>query len=458
MPDPDENKVANKILLVSYYFPPVKAISSYRNYCLAKYFQKYFDKVEVISTTNSAFLPKEKLTLEDVKVNRALTIDYRTFFHSKKSSGVVDNGSKAHRKTRGLKNSFPFNLLLDLGGIFYIFFGILIGIYRIKRNKYTHILSSFHPYADHIIAWVLKLLYPSIYWIADFNNLHMEPDTNPLVWPRFQKKINRLIISNANAVSTVSEGLVPHLEAFNDNIIVLENGIDAFLQHIVPKKQEKFTISYTGSLYPHQSIKTLLHTINHLIEHHLIDKEKIRLQYAGASNALWNKWVSENNLESINIDLGVISIKNCQEVIANSQVNLLLSWTTPNLKGILPGKFYEYLSVKQPILLIINGEEDKLWEAKFDALRCGTICYEKDLYTPELADFILELYQDWNHGVKTPFKINETEVDKYLWANSMPEFLEKIGSNKIVKPKKNMLTPSVGLITKSNKQSILIRN
>jgi len=175
----------------------------------------------VISTTNSVFLPKEKLVLEDVRVSRALTIDYRTFFHSKKSSGVVDNGSKAKRKTRGLKNSFPFNIFLDLGGIFYIFLSVLIGIFRIKRYKHTHILSSFHPYADHIIAWILKLLHPSIYWIADFNNLHMEPDTNPLIWPGLQKKINRLIISKANAVSTVSEGLVPHLNPFNDNVLSL---------------------------------------------------------------------------------------------------------------------------------------------------------------------------------------------------------------------------------------------
>ena len=156
--------------------------------------------------------------------------------------------------------------------------------------------------------------------------------------------------------------------------------------------------------------------------------------------------------------MGVLSIKECQQVIASSQVNLLLSWTTPNFTGIFPGKFYEYLSVKQPILLIINGDQDPLWETKFNTIGCGFYCYEQEAYNAELADFIVELYQDWYQGKKSASKMNKEEVAKYLWANQMPEFLEKIGKKQVAETKKKIETyQKRKYIKKTNGQPILIK-
>ena len=433
---PNSKKLVGKMLIVSYYFPPIKAISSFRNYCLAKYFQNHFEKIEVITTTNDYFLPKENLLLPAVKVSRAPTLDYRTIFHSNKASGVDDTGSKWHHFFRNLKNSFPFNLLLDLGGPFYIFFGVIIGLYRIKRSKCTHILSSFHPYADHVIAYFLKRLNPSIYWIADFNNLHIEPDNHPLVWPSLQKKVNRWIVSRADMVSTVSEGLVPHLSEFNENVVVLENSIDV-LPAVLPKPaNESFTISYTGSLYPKQSMHALLETLNYLIQKEVIDKGKIKLQYAGTSNTLWNKLVAEHGLSEINEDLGVLSLKHAQQVMKSSELNLLLTWTTAGLDGIIPAKFYDYIAVGQPMLLLINGKKDILWEKKFKALDCGFISYENETNRDNLSHFITELYQNWDSGKPSAFKMKQSEVAKYFWSYQMPLFVEKLAKGKTIQHKR----------------------
>jgi len=432
----DSRKAVRKMLIVSYYFPPIKAISSFRNYCLAKYFQDYFDKVEVITTTNDFFLPKEELTLPAVKINRIPTLDYRTIFHSEKVSGVADNGSKWQHFFRNLKNSFPFNLVLDLGGLCYIFFGIIIGLYRIKRSKTTHILSSFHPYADHIIAYYLKRFNPSIFWIADFNNLHLEPDNHPLVWPSFQKKVNRWIVSKADMVTTVSEGLVPHLKEFNDNVVVLENSIDRVPKIQTETATNKFTIAYTGSLYPKQSMHALLDVLHKLIQKRVIDKEKIKLQYAGTSNFLWNKLVAEYDLGLINEDLGILPLKKAQEVIKNSQLNLLLTWTTPGLDGIIPAKFYDYMAVEQPILLIINGRTDLLWEEKFEALNGGFVSYENEPDQANLTHFIVELYTAWDKKKPNNFKMEKTEVAKYFWSYQMPLFIEKLTNNNLKQQKR----------------------
>ncbi len=439
MSKPNSKKVIGKILIVSYYFPPIKAISSFRNYCLAKYFQDHFDQVAVITTTNDFFLPKEKLVLPSVKVNRSPTLDYRTISHSEKASGVNDHGDKHHHFFRNLKNSFPFNLFLDLGGPFYILFGILLGLYRIRRSKITHILSSFHPYADHVIAYFLKRIHPSIYWIADFNNLHIEPDNHPLVWPALQHKVNQWIVSRADMVTTVSAGLVPHLQKFNEHVVVLENSIDA-IPKIATKDRtvkDKFTISYTGSLYPKQSMDTLLEVLNHLIQTAVIDPEKIQLQYAGTSNVLWNNLVNMHDLKHLNKDLGVLPLKEAQTVMKNSQLNLLLTWTTSGLDGIIPAKFYDYIAIGQPILLIINGRKDPLWDNKFKALNGGFVSYEQEANRAELISFITKLYQNWEAQKPSGFKMKPKEVAKYFWQYQMPLFVEKLSKNNFSSYKRN---------------------
>lgn len=447
----DSNRVKGKILLVSYYFPPIKAISSYRNYCLVKYFQNYFDAVEVVTTTNDFFLPRENLFLKDVKISRIPTLDYRTIFHSEKTSGVNYKGTKWHHSLRGLKNSFPFNFFLNLGGPLYIIFGIIIGFYRLKKSKSTHILSSFRPYADHIIAYFLKRLCPSIYWIADFNNLHIEPDNNSLFWPALQKKINFWIISRADMVSTVSKGLVPHLEVFNDNVVVLENCIDTKLAPSSTNINDKFTISYTGSLYPQQSMHALLKTLNLLIKKEVINKQQICLQYAGTSNTLWNDLVKEYQLEEISEDLGILSVKEARKVVKNSQINLLLTWTTAGLDGIIPAKFYDYIAAGHPILLLINGRKDVLWEDKFDALNAGIVCYENTSSQDKLIQFITTLYNKWQAGEPNEMSMNQKEVAKYFWSYQMPLFISKLKKEDLTQKKDSFNGKVYKQLNKSNR-------
>ena len=150
----------------------------------------------------------------------------------------------------------------------------------IKKHKITHVFSSFKPYADHVIAWWLKKFSPSLIWIADYNNLHVMPGENRVIWRGLQKWFDNLIASKADALTTVSEGLVEHLEEYNQNVIVLENGMMNLKPFPEAKPNDKFTICYTGSLYPEQSTEILLKALNELIKEEKIDKTDLELVYA----------------------------------------------------------------------------------------------------------------------------------------------------------------------------------
>ena len=121
-----ENTPKGKILMVTYAFPSIKTISSIRNYNIAKHFQVYFSDVRVLTTTNRRWFPKEEFPFDEQLVTSSPTLDYRTFNRSKKSSGVNTMPDDSKSFLVKLKDSFPFNLLIGLGGIIYIFFGCLL--------------------------------------------------------------------------------------------------------------------------------------------------------------------------------------------------------------------------------------------------------------------------------------------------------------------------------------------
>ena len=423
------SKSKNGILLITYAFPPIKAISSIRNYSIATHFQSYFSEVRVLSTTNRKRFPKEVFPYEEKLVYESLTFDYRTPFPNKKSSGVNQMPKDPNSFLTKLKNSFPFNLIIGLGGCFYIFFGVILGVYIVRKHKPTHIFSSFKPYADHVIGFWLKTFFPKLVWIADYNNLHIDPGRNNLYFIGLQKWFDNTIASKADYLSTVSQGLVKHLKVYNENVIVLENGIinpESSLESSEYCSDGKFTISYTGSLYPHQSSESFLQTLKNLIDEGKINKEKLQILYAGASSNLWNLYAERQGMESFCKDLGVLPFDEARKIQQGTNINLLLTWTTDDLDGIIPAKFYDYLASKRNIILIIKGNRDPLWEEKFKDLGIKGIFYDEPAAMSSLADHVFEIYSDWVSEGNKNISYPDHQIKKYYWENMMADFIKKI--------------------------------
>ena len=412
--------------MIVYDFPPIKAISSFRNYFISTQFIKYFKRVDVITTSNRRYLPKEKFPLDHIDVIEVPTLDYRTIFHSDKTSGVNIDNTPGKDILRKMKNSFPFNLLIGLGGIVYILIGTCIAFVRVKKLNITHVFSSFRPYANHLIAYFLKKRFPTLIWIADFNNPHYLADSNNIIWRPLQRWCNRKLLSNADVVSVVSDGMVVHLQEFNDNVIVLENGIYHESLDANEQPSKKFTLSYTGSLYPEQSMHLMWRSLNELIEEGTVIRDDICINYAGASSRLWQKCMKGYDLLDVYNDQGVISIEAARQLQTSSHINLLLSWTTSTLQNIIPAKFYEYLVANSPILFLINGTKDILWEQKFKTLNAGKIFYEKEEDRIALKEFIQNLYREWKSSGIIDFQFNQEEVKKYHWDYQMREFMKKL--------------------------------
>jgi hypothetical protein len=418
-----------KILICSYYFPPTKTVATVRIFNFHLEAQKHFAAVFGLTTSNRQLFPKDHFPLDDKNTTEVWTYDLRTYLGNKDNASTTINQSKKESRfakfIMKLAYSFPFNLVLADGGLTYILGGFFRGKEMIRGNKIDFIFSTFKPYSNHLICFLLKKWNPKLIWIADFRDLQVDEMRDNVYFPKIQHWFNRQILKKADVVTTVSKGLSKKLNRYHSNIYLLKNGIPS---HTLPIRDsiffEKFTISYTGSIYPKlQSANLFLKALANLITQGKMDDEKIQINYAGKEAGIWQKWINDFNLQKINVFHGIVPMKEAQTIQQKSHINLLLSWASENQQGILTAKLYEYLAAQNPILLIIKGSKDFEFEKIFDELQAGLVAYDNSDFQIVVENYILKYYHEWLEKGTITRSISIDQLQKFRWDFQMEEFL-----------------------------------
>ena len=426
-------KQVESVLIIAYYFPPMGTIGTIRNYNIARQFQKYSNQVYVLSQQKPALLIQDQLATDFVERITVPCFDYRTAatLFSRKGK-AINNKLNASKKQgavgfiRKFLESFPSLLLVGEGGLLYIVMGFWKAYFGLRNKQPEVMYSSFRPYADHIIAYLIKRVRPNTFWIADFRDLHVDVNRDNVFFKSFQHWCNRKILSRADVVTTVSAGLSEHLKQYNPNVQVLRNGISSLFQEKEEKTFDKFTIAYTGSMYTLQTPEPLLKALNHLIEKLQIERNQIQVIYAGKDQLIWDAYMQQYDLEDIYVCKGLVSMQEAASIQRNSHLNLLLSWSSPELSGTLTGKLYDYLAAENAILLLINGTKDLEFEQLFSTLNAGKVAYNTTADIPAIENYILALYQEWQETGIVQKRMNQDALKAYRWEESFEVFWESL--------------------------------
>lgn len=431
---PDHEKTtdyAPNLLMISYYFPPVKAVGAVRIGNFFKHARYYFRKVCVLTTSNQHIFQQDEEPPPYESVNHIPTLDFRrilsfvqknvTYFSSRKKKHPIK------QFIIKLIDSFPFNLLIGDGGLLYILAGYWKARKTIKKEGITHLFSSFRPYSDHAIAYLLKRSFPDLYWIADFRDVQVDPNRKNVLFPAFQHWCNRRILKKADLLTSVSRGYTEYLRQYNDHTYCLNNGIEADPSTtLLNSPYDKFTISYTGTVYPSlQDPDILLRALKELIDGEKIKAEEVQIVLAGRDREVWEEWLARYDLQQLLVDKGALPRSKALEVQHRSHLNLLLSWSSLQLKGVLTGKLYEYLHAGHPILSVINGTADPEFEELFDEFQAGLITYNQQEELDKVKLFILNLYQEWKATGRPHTMLKKHQLSRLYWPQLMEELMEE---------------------------------
>jgi len=411
-----------KVILLSYYFPPVKAIGSIRNLNIAQQFAKNYDDVIVFSSSLDVLEQNWKgIGIKPYDIKHLLS---QKSTNGGKKSAIT---SSSNLKTK-LMNSFPLSLILGEGGLIYSI-RILKKLWKYRKDDVI-LYSSYRPIADHHIAYIFKLISKNTFWIADYRDVLFDKDVLDVFLPGFQEKLYSRLTKKADILTTVSKGLAAFFETYNDNIFVLRNGVENSANAVAADSlvnKDKFNISYTGALYKgRRDPSVLFRALRSLLDKHPRFESQIELHYAGREGGLWNDFVDQFGLSKINNCHNLVTRDQSLLLQKESNINLLLSWCSPNNQGILTGKFFEYLKAKNPIITLISGDQDIEFEEIFSKDNIGILAYNSQV--EKIEEYLLVLYNSWMSNDYQQHLIDDRVVNSYNWDNTFIEFYEKINT------------------------------
>jgi hypothetical protein len=404
---PDED--SKGILQIAYYFPPIKTVGTLRN---ARFYQlapQYWKSIQVITTAHAFIFDQEAMSsMGDAQIHRISSFDFRWFiwrFSNKNTTHFSTNLKKKPGigSLRRALDGFPLNLLIGDGGIVYILKGYRQACKLIQQGEISHLYSSFRPMSDHFLAFLLARRFPHLIWIADFRDIPVDPRLKNVFFPRFQHRILKWILQRARLLTTVSDGLAQHLrEHYGRQVEVLYNAPRAQQAevHRIPVF-DKFTVLYTGALYPGlQSAVLLFWALQRLVQSGVIPAAELQIVVCGKDGALWREWATAHQLEDILKDLGQLPHPQVLELQHASHLNLLLSWNSPELMGIVTSKLFEYLQAQKPILALVNGSAEPELEKLLQTYAQHSLILHQPCMESShaLEQFLLLLYQNWKQN------------------------------------------------------------
>ena len=382
-----------RFLAIHHFAPPDRVVATRRLWLLHKTLAELGASVEVLTSTAGKHRPRELAYQHNFQTHFVAGKGVRDLLASPGKITFSPSAKKNpfFQALAPVSQSFPMHYWTDEGGPSYRRNAYLLASKLVKEQGITHLLSSYRPWVDHLIAERLKQKFPQLVWWADFRDLPVDPVRKDVFFPGLQKQYAKRIIQSADRVLCVSEGQAEHLRRLHPNVSVVYSGLINFPQPTAPVT-EKFTINYTGSLYPKlQSVAPL----GELLSAWLQTKKRnyFAVAYAGKDKAIMANWL-QPFLPSYALQLdGVIDQAAARHRQQTAAVNLLLNWSAPNYFGVLTAKLYDYLAAGRPILALVNGADDPELRRIIEGSGAGRVFTVTE--TKEIMRWLDELFLLW---------------------------------------------------------------
>lgn len=429
------------ILIITYYWPPSGGSGVQRWLKFTKYLPQ-FGWQPIVYTPENPDIPvidqslEKDISKETIVIKRKIWEPYLLykFFSGKKTglpAGYITNASK-----KGFFNKLAVwirgNFFIPDPRIFWIKPSVKYLTTYIKANNIAAIISSGPPHSMHLIAYHIKKKF-NIPWIADFRdpwtNIDFYKDLKLTIWAdQRHKKLEKKVLLTANRVITIGSTMKEEFLTLGaKDVSVIYNGFDnKDFENLSVALDHKFTIVHSGTLNFSRNPTILWEVLNEIANEHLTFKNDLEIKIVGNCDQKVLDNISEKKL---NTQTKLIEYLEHNEIIninKSAQVLLLLVNNTPNAKGIITGKVFEYLASGRPILAI--GPEDGDLSILLSETNSGKIIGFKN--RKKLKETILSYYTSYK---SSSLKENDINLISKYSRKEQTKKLEEVIEETILK-------------------------
>lgn len=361
-----------KVLIITYYWPPAGGPGVQRWLKFVKYLPE-FNVQPIVFIPKNPHYPLQDATLENevpegIEIIKEPIIEpygLAALFSSKKTKRISAGIIQDFKKQSPLERLFLWirgNLFIPDARKFWVKPAVKSLKKVIKDQGVETIITTGPPHSVHLIGMKLKEQL-AVRWLADFR----DPWTSigyhkKLKLTKASQKNHQLlegqVLNTADTIIVTSNSTGQELQKLTEKPIqTITNGYDG--DFVNADLDASFTISHIGSLLTNRNPENLWQAISELVAENKGFKNQLKVRLVGV--------VSDEVIDSIKacgIDtyVEIVGYVPHQEVAkwqSSSQLLLLLEIDSPETRGIIPGKIFEYFKAKRPILAIGPKE----WEA-----------------------------------------------------------------------------------------------
>ncbi len=421
-----------KVLVITYYWPPAGGPGVQRWLKFVKYLRDFgIDPVVYIPENPSYPLVDDSFESDipdDVTIYKhPIWEPYRfaSVLSSKKtkriSSGIIQ------QKNQSVAEQFMLwvrgNFFIPDARKYWVKPSIKFLYDVIHKEDISSIITTGPPHSVHLIGYYLKEL-KKVSWLADFRDpwtsigYHKKLKLSRIAENR-HKELESLVLNNADKIVVTSQTTKNEFQQLTRKPIhVITNGYDS----VTPANlqlDKKFTIAHIGSMLSARNPENFWKVLSELVKEYSAFKDALELRFIGVLSEDVLKSLKAYGLEN---HLDIVGYVKHDEAISyqqSAQVLLLAEIDAPETIGIIPGKLFEYMAAKRPIL----GVGPEHWEvSKLVAeTKTGAIFDYKAHF--QLKNVLLNWFQQYQKQELNVTSVNVAQYSRRELTRKLAEYL-----------------------------------
>ena len=428
-----------RVLIITYYWPPAGGPGVQRWLQFVKYFAGcgiepivYVPENPCYPLLDESLEAEVPIDIEVIKLPIAEPYRFAKVLSRKKttqiSSGIISNK----------KQSFVEKLMLFVRGNYFIpdarvgWVKPSISFLKkyISKNPVDTIITSGPPHSLHLIGLKLSAEL-NLNWIADFRDpwttIHYHKSLRLTTKAKKKHKaLERAVLLEADVIVVTSPTTKKEFEAITDKPIeVITNGYADFLE-TTRNLDTSFSISHIGSLLSERNPKLLWKVLSEITSENNDFKKDLEVKLVGVVSDEIVDSIADYGLKDNCRLLGYVSHPEAVQIQRNSGVLLLLEIDSEDTRGIIPGKLFEYLAARRPIVAL--GPFNSDIEHIINETKSGRFYNYSQV--EELKLHLLNLYSEFKKGSLISVSEGIEKYSRRELTNKMADVIKNVEKTK----------------------------
>jgi glycosyltransferase involved in cell wall biosynthesis len=358
-----------KVLIITYYWPPSGGAGVQRWLKFTKYLPEFGFEPHVLIPENATYPQLDNSLEKDisplVKVLKAPIWEPYEWYS--KITGVDKRKAVQSSSLQNIKGGWKSKLALWVRSNFFIpdarMFWIKpaskVAIEYIKKHDIKLVITTGPPHTAHMVGLRVKQALPSVKWVADFRdpwtNIDYYSELSLTKWgDKRHHKMEKKVVTTADQIVCVGYTWGEELKAIgNSNMEVITNGYDEMDINIENVAIDtEISITHLGTLGGARNPKILWEVLAQLKQEYPEKYAQIKVRLIGHVDAAIFSSIEEYGIKAQTEHIAYVPHNEANQWLVKSNILMIIVNQSPNAKGILPGKIFEYLASGRPIICL----------------------------------------------------------------------------------------------------------